>query len=228
MNRPDAFTRSGAAAFLALLLCVGGASNAQTLAVSVEEEPARGEGIRTFTPVFEQIVSFVHPVEFRLVFEDVAGSDYTQQHAPQGETAHDWSQLITLSGHKGIATRQPLTPGAFAQQIATGIQRSCPQTFAARPLGNLKISGHDAFIALVGCGTVASGVPRSETLLLVTIKGAADFFSIQWAERAAAVTQPPVLDEEKWRARFRRLGPIWICNKVPGESPPFVSCVDPG
>lgn len=228
MNRADAYTRFGeVAASLALLLCFGGAGNAQTLAVSVEEEPVRGEGIRTFTPVFDQIVSFVHPVEFRLVFEDVAGPEYIQQHAPKGETVHDWSELITLNGHKGIATRE-LTPGAFAQQVATGIQRSCPQTFAARPLGNLKISGHDAFIALVGCGTVTSATPRSETMLLVTMKGAADFFSIQWAERAAAVAQPPVLDEEKWRARFRRLGPIWICNKVPGESPPFVSCVDPG
>src|SRR5690606_32997600 len=139
--------------------------------------------------------------EFRLLFENVAGPNYIQQHAPQGETTNDWTQLITMTGHKGLAAGQQLTPGAFAQQVAAGIQRSCPETFAARPLGNLAISGHNGFIALVGCGTVTAGEPRSEITLLVTVKGSTDFFSIQWAERGAAVARPPVLDEEKWKAR---------------------------
>lgn len=227
MKRAEAITTYRCfAATVALLCCANGGNSAQTVPVSVEETP-RGTGIRTVTPVFDQIVSFVHPVGFRLVFENVAGSNYIQEHAPQGETTKDWSQLITMTGHKGLAAQSQLTPGAFAQQMAAGIQRSCPDTFAARPLGNLKISGHDGFVALVGCGTVTSGAPRSEVVLLVTAKGTADFFSIQWAERGAPIAQPPLLDEEQWKARFRRLGPIRICGKVPGEGPPFASCMDP-
>lgn len=227
MNDHAAFaTFRGLAASLLWTACAGSVV-AQEIPVSLDDSHTRGAAVRVITPVFDQIVSFVHPVEFGLAFEDSDDRHYVQEHVPAGESTVAWSQMISLSGQKGLAAQSQLTPATYAQQLAEEIQRSCPDTFAARPLGSVKFGIHDGFVALAGCGRVNSGMPRSEVVLLVTVKGSADYYSIQWAERDAAMVQPPLLDEQKWKARFRRLGPIRVCDKVPGEGPPYPSCIQP-
>jgi hypothetical protein len=94
-------------------------------------------------------------------------------------------------------------------------------------LGALQISGFDAFIALVSCGSLTShGIKYSETTLLVAIKGTSDSYTVQWAERAAASSRPMDLDEATWRARFDTLNPINLCPVISGEAAPYPSCLD--
>jgi hypothetical protein len=179
------------------------------------------------TPVFSQLVAFSHPAGFVPALENSNDKNYVQESVPKGQSAEQWSQMVTLTGARGAASNAELTPTSFLGRMAAGLRNNCPNTFSSKPLGTLKISGYDAFIALVGCGTVQTGTPRSEVVLLVAIKGKADMYTIQWAEQAAPVAQAPVLDDTKWAPRFQLLGPIRVCDRVPGEAAPYPSCISP-
>jgi hypothetical protein len=55
------------------------------------------------------------------------------------------------------------------------------------------------------------------------VKGAADAYTVQWAERAAA--SDAAIDEAVWRGRLHELMPIRLCAIVPGEAAPYPSCL---
>jgi hypothetical protein len=193
----------------------------------IEALRKQGYSVRMISPIFSQLVMLSLPKGFTTVFENTSGSQYTREAVLDGESVERWSQMITVTGAKGLAANPRLTAQSFVEQIAGGFKNACPDTFSAKGLGALKISGRDAFIALAGCGTVASdGSARSESALLVVIKGTADYYTIQWAERGPASARPMVLDEAMWKERFDRLGPIKLCPVKPGEAPPYPSCAD--
>jgi hypothetical protein len=195
---------------------------------SVDQLKEQGYAVRVISPIFSQLVMFSFPKGFKTVFENTNGNRYTREAVLEGETVDQWSQMITVSGAQGLAANQNLSAQSFAEQIASGFKRACPDTFAAKGLGAVKISGQDAFIGLASCGTVPSGTTKhSETALLIAIKGAADYYTIQWAERETASGQPMALNEAKWTDRFRRLNPIKLCAVVAGEAAPYPSCVGP-
>ena len=73
---------------------------------------------------------------------------------------------------------------------------------------------------------MASGGAHSESALLVAIKGTADSYTIQWAERGPASARPMTFDDAMWKERFNKLGPIKLCPIKPGEAAPYPSCVD--
>jgi hypothetical protein len=188
---------------------------------------AQGYSVRMISPIFSQLVMLSLPKGFTTVFENTSGSQYTREAVLDGETVERWSQMITVTGAKGLASNPRVTAQSFLEQIAGGFKNACPDTFSAKGLGALKISGRDAYIALAGCGTVSSdGSAHSESALLIAIKGAADYYTIQWAERGPASGRPTTFDEAMWRDRFNRLGPIKLCPIRPGEAPPYPSCVD--
>jgi hypothetical protein len=186
----------------------------------------RAQAVSAVTPVFGQLVMLSYPPGFKPAHENSTGSQYIQESVLEGESVEKWSQMITLTGVKGLAANPKATPQLLVQHIAGGFQRACPSSFAVRGLGNLKISGYDAFAAVVGCGAVQSGAHRSEVALLIAVKGFSDYYTIQWAERAAPSNEAPILDDTKWSARFRRLNPIKLCDRVPNEPAPYPSCVN--
>ncbi len=199
---------------------------AQDRSSNVDELRERGFKVATITPVFGQLVGFSYPKGFKAAYENVTATSYIQEHVLEGESAEAWTQMITLSGSKALATNPQATLAAYLQSIAAGIRRACPDTFLAKALGTLKIEGHEGLAGLAGCGTVSSAKPRSEIVLLLVVKGAEDFYSIQWAERGVAVNQAPVFDDGLWKQRYQQLSPIRLCARVPSEAPPYTSCVD--
>jgi hypothetical protein len=89
----------------------------------------------------------------------------------------------------------------------------------------LKTGGLDAFVSVVGCGKVGDSADvRSETALIVAIKGSADIYTVQWAERGAPSPKADV-ENVKWQERLRQLGPLHVCAIVPGEKAPYPSCL---
>jgi hypothetical protein len=133
--------------------------------------------------------------------------------------------MITVTGEKGLAANPDASPETFAGSIAGGFKSACPNSFAAKSLGTTTFGKFDGFIAVIGCGSVDSGQTRhSEAALLITVKGAADYYTIQWAVRGPASDKPPV-DDEQWPARLRELRPIDLCPVVAGEAAPYPSCV---
>jgi hypothetical protein len=193
----------------------------------IEALRKQGYSVRMISPIFGQLVMLSLPKGFTTVFEDTTDGQYTREAVLEGESVERWSQMITVTGAKGLASNPRLTAQSFVEQIAGGFKNACPDTFSAKGLGALKISGRDAFIALAACGTVASdGSAHSESALLVAIKGTADVYTVQWAERGPASARPMALDEAMWKERFNALGPIKLCPIKPGEAPPYPSCAN--
>jgi hypothetical protein len=211
---------------LASLVCSSAMAEEKTT-TNIDKLREQGSSVRMISPIFSQVVMLSFPKGFTTVSEQTNRDHYLREAVLEGETVHRWSQMITVSGTKGIATNPNVTARSWVEGIAGGFKRACPDTFAAKGLGAIKISGQDAFVALTSCGTVqASASKHSETALLVVIQGTADYYSIQWAEREAASSRPMTLDDAKWTERFNKLGPIKVCPRVPGEAAPYPSCIN--
>jgi hypothetical protein len=214
------------ALLVALASCIAVPANAQD-EVDIDALREQGYSVRMISPIFSQLVMLSLPKGFTTVFEDTSGNQYTREAVLDGEAAERWSQMITVTGAKGLATNLRVTAQSFVEQIAGGFKNACPDTFSAKGLGSLKISGRDAYIALAGCGTVsADGSAHSESALLVAIKGAADYYTIQWAERGPVSARPVAFDKAMWKERFNKLSPIKLCPIKPREAPPYPSCVN--
>ncbi|MBN8993118.1 MAG: hypothetical protein J0H42_33205 [Rhizobiales bacterium] len=182
----------------------------------------------TFTvisPIFGQLVTFSLPGGFTTVFENTNGPNYIREAVPKGETAKSWTQMITATGVKGAAGSAMVSPEIFAGSLVGGFKSACPETFAAQGVGPTKFGDQDAYVAVASCGRVESSADKhSEIALIVTVKGSADYYTLQWAERGPA-TGRNVIDADKWLARLRQLQPIRLCPIVPGEAAPYPSCV---
>jgi hypothetical protein len=189
---------------------------------------ASAEGPTAFkviSPIFGQLVTFSMPSAFVAIGENTNGPSYIREAVLRGETADRWTQMITVTGAKGLVANPKVTPETFAASIAGGFKSACPDTFAAKGLGPAKFGDQDAYVALASCGSVVSALDKhSETALVVAVKGSADYYTLQWAERSPA-SGKPVVDEAKWLERLRQLQPIRLCPIVPGEAAPYPSCV---
>jgi hypothetical protein len=185
------------------------------------------KGFTVISPIFSQLVAFKLPTPFKTAFENATATQYIREAVPHGETVKAWTQMITVTGYKQLASNPRLTPRAFASQIARGFQRNCPETFSSAGFGEKKLGDHIAFLSVAGCGSVAGSPDKhGEIALLITIKGEADYYTIQWAERQASSPQRPRIDTEKWFERIDKLGPIKLCAIIAEEKAPFPSCVE--
>lgn len=186
----------------------------------------QGYSVRTITPIFSQLVTFSFPKGFVPAFEDAKGGQYIQESVLDGESVKRWSQMVTITGAKNLASNPNVTPARFASGMADGFKRVCPDSYSATSLGDIKFGSHDGFVAVVSCGVAGSvGEPHSESMLLIVIKGESDYYTIQWAERGEASKTPIKFDSAKWVDRLKRLTPIKLCPIVPGEQAPYPSCV---
>lgn len=192
---------------------------------------ASAEGPPAFTVVssiFGQLVTFSMPSAFVVVGENTNGPSYIREAVLKGETANRWTQMITVTGAKGLVANPKITPEALAASIAGGFKSACPDTFAAKGIGAIKFGEQEGYVALASCGSVLSAPDKhSETALVVAVKGITDYYTLQWAERTPS-SGKPVIDEVKWQERLRQLQPIRLCPIVPGEAAPYPSCVSKG
>jgi hypothetical protein len=197
-----------------------------SLALASVAQAQAPQSFRVISPIFAQLVSFAMPSHFVVVFENTKGGHYIREAVLKGETPERWTQMITVTGEKGLTSNPGASPEKFAGSIAGGFKTACPDSFAAKPLGAASFGRFEGFIAVIGCGRVDSGATRhSETALLITLKGTTDYYTIQWAVRGVESDEPPINDE-RWQARLRELRPIDLCPIVPGEAAPYPSCVN--
>ncbi|HWZ62449.1 MAG TPA: hypothetical protein VNX02_05460 [Steroidobacteraceae bacterium] len=180
---------------------------------------------RAISPVFHQLIAFSLPAPFKVAFEKTTDGFYIREHVPEGETVDEWSKMITLTGARGLSYNPGASPQAYLQALARGFQRHCPDTFVSLDLGpqpNLPQS----FATVASCGRVSSGgKARSETSVMLAIKGSDDYYTLQWTEHGADSSHPLALDSRYWSSRLAALGPVQLCPIVPGEPPPYESCV---
>jgi hypothetical protein len=178
------------------------------------------------SPIYGQLVRFSMPSTFVLAFENTNGGSYIREAVLKGETVKAWTQMITVTGAKGVAGNPQATPEKFAVSMAAGFKKACPDTFAVKPFGAAKFGDQDGFVAVVGCGRIETSADKhGETALIIAVKGSADYYTIQWAERAPSSAEKPAIDDAKWQERLSKLKPIRFCPIVPGEAAPYPSCV---
>jgi hypothetical protein len=159
-------------------------------------------------------------------FEKTNGPSYIREAVLKGETVEAWTQMITVTGAQGTAANPQVTPEKFAVSMAAGFKKACPDTFAVKPFGAVRLGDQDAFVAVVGCGRIETTPDKhGEIALIVAVKGSADYYTIQWAERAPSSADRPGINEAKWQDRLNKLQPIRFCPIVPGEAMPYPSCV---
>jgi hypothetical protein len=199
--------------------------------LSASAIPSRAESpapssFTVISPVFGQLLRFSLPAKFVAVFENTEEQFYIREAVPKGETAGAWTQMITATGSRGMATAANFSPQKLAASIALGFKKACPESFAVKDLGETKFGGQDGYLAVASCGKVNSSADgHSESALIVAVKGTVDAYTIQWAERTPHVSLPPGIDEAIWRERLAELMPIRLCAIVPGEAAPFPSCL---
>jgi hypothetical protein len=196
-----------------------------TLAIAslIAAQAGASPTITAVTPIFGQVIALSSPPQFRMVNEETKGNSYLQESVKSGESVDHWSEMITLTGHKGAASVPQGSAKGFVLDIFKGFQTACPSTFSILPLGPRSIDGREGFAAIGSCGAVSTAeeaskhAAHSETALIVGIKGRADIYTIQWAERGQPSNRPLTLDPGIWADRFKQLEPIRICEHGPNE-----------
>ena len=185
---------------------------------------------RVISPIFGQLVTFSMPASFVVAYENTNGPNYIREAVLKGETVNRWTQMITVTGAKGLVgspkANPDATPETFAGSIVGGFRSACPESFAAQGFGPTKLGDQDAYVAVASCGSVGTD-RHGEIALVVAVKGRADYYTLQWAERTPAGGKPAI-DEAKWLDRLRQLQPIRFCPIVPGEAAPYPSCATKG
>ena len=197
-----------------------GSQNDQGSAV----QPSR----RTFmmTGIFSDIVRYPQPDGFYPAYQNTNGGHYIQEMVLMGVTVDHWTQMVSVTGARGNAGNQNATPRSRLDLSANVFRNACPGTYADKPLGATTISGHEAYVAWISCGsTTRGGSAHSESTLIVSIKGTADYYTVQWAESGPASRQPLTFNWAKWGDRAEKLTPMKICPRVPGEPVPYPSCL---
>lgn len=192
-------------------------SGAGSAASAGEPSEKTGWTLRVMSPIFSELVMISQPADFVVRFENTKGGSYIREAVPKGETVEDWSQMITVTGLEGATKTGQLTPQTFFENIAGGFQRACPETFASVALKPLEVDGHPAYAAVASCGQVLAGKPRSETAAILVIQGKKDFYTLQWAERGQASSDPLAIDKSLWQARLDKFLPVDLCNIAPGK-----------
>lgn len=182
----------------------------------------------TVTPIFGELFVMKFLPQFREQGTQTRGSSFLRSMLLNTDDNLRWTQRVLLTANKLEAKDDSQTPRDKVMAIAASFNQACPTTFFAKPLSSLRIaSGHDAYLALVSCGShtmTNSKLATSETTLVLAIKGKLNFYFVQWSERGAPseITLNPNL--ELWQQRMRSLAPFGICTEVPGEGAPYPSC----
>lgn len=184
--------------------------------------------VRNIVPVFGQLVSFAMPKGFVPAFEEAKGNFYIWEAVPDGETTSAWTQMLTLTGLRGLVVNANVNAEAIAVNIAKGFQRTCPDTFGVANARVGDIGGKEAFGVVVSCGIANPKGPKaaqySESALVVAIKGYENYYTLQWAERGAAVPARPKIEVQKWVPKLKLLDETRLCALIPEEQPPYPSC----
>jgi hypothetical protein len=187
---------------------------------------AHADGTATFTavtPIFSQVIALRTPTQFMMVNEETKGGSYIQESVKAGDTVDRWSEMITVTGREGAASLPQASAKSFVLNIFKNFQSACPTTYSTLELGSRKVDGREGFAAIASCGSVstveeaAKKAAHSETALVLGIRGSADIYTVQWAQRGQPSAHPLTLDAAVWVDRFKILDPIRVCEHGPNQ-----------
>lgn len=201
------------------------AEDLRSLNQQVEKLRAENYSVLATYPIYNQILAISFPRGFVPVTQTTRGPSYLQESVPNGESAEQWTQMLSITGAQRAALNPRVTVDSAKEFFINGYRRSCPDTLALLDLDDGGLKGLAARAVVVSCGSDQSEA-RSESMLLIVLKGTEDYYTIQWATRGPASSRPLQLDRAEWVSRLHRLQPIKLCPRIPGEQAPYPSCID--
>jgi hypothetical protein len=188
------------------------------------------ETVEARVPVYGQVISF--PLVFTPApiyeFQTPEGF-FLSEWVPQGETAEVWTQMQTLTGHRGVGAGQDAAAAArlgesIAAHFLDGYRNACQVQVDALPLPlTANQNSRASFAAYLGCAHVA-GTEHSEEMVILVMVGATDSYTLQWAERGPARDRFDRAAFDRWRPRIDALSEARLCIPAPGEPEPYPSC----
>jgi len=182
--------------------------------------------VATISPIFSQLLRFQLPAGYTSVSEDTHGEHYLREYVPAGQSVDGWSRMITIRGFRNLASKPAVTPQSYAGSIAAGFQRACQPSYSAQVIDEGQVDGADMVAFVASCGISPKSGNRSETALIIALKGSSDYYAVQWAERGEPSATPLDIDAAYWREKYQQLLPIKLCTRVAGEAAPYPSCVN--
>lgn len=197
------------------------------LALSLLPLPVFAENSTIIAPVFAQLITGPLPDGFVAAFENATETGYINESVLVGETLENWTQLITLTGAKGLAQGDTPTGAlGFADYLAGQYKGACPTSNVAEQFEVPSIKGaRESFMGYLSCGSVNGGA-QSESMVFLVMVGAEDIYTLQWAEHAPADDQGVAYSAEKWGPRLDvMLSAARLCEILPNESAPYPSCI---
>ena len=207
------------------LLACHGVSHAEDAAQL--QSYLKTHAVASITPIFSQLLRVQLPAGYSTVYEDTRGAHYIHEAVLNGENVDNWSRMFTITGFRDLASKPAVTPKSYAGSIAAGFQRACQPSFSAQLIDEVQIDGVDMVALVASCGiSPTKNGKRSETALIIALKGSSDYYTVQWAERGAPSATPRAIDVAHWREKYQQLLPIKLCARVAGEAAPYPSCVN--
>jgi hypothetical protein len=92
------------------------------LASSASAQAPAPAAFTVISPIFGQLVTFSMPAGFVAVAENTNGPNYIREAVLKGETATSWTQMITVTGAKGLAGNPKVSPVTVAGSIVGGLR----------------------------------------------------------------------------------------------------------
>lgn len=188
----------------------------------------RQDTIITVTPIFSQLLRLTVPKNFTVGTSSLQPNNYLQELILNNDSKNRWSDMITITGIKGLSANPKATPTAILQSFEAGFRKSCPTTFSSRLLFEGSVSVvHPAVFTVISCGeSPTTNKETSEAALIGVISGAKDVYTVQWALRGPVSHKPIAISPDDWRQRLDSLKSLVLCDRVPGEDAPFPSCMN--
>lgn len=161
--------------------------------------PAWADTITFQTTAFSQGFSIQLPAHFQPGYEELTNGSYILELVPQGERVEDWTEMFTLTALQG----QSGAGRAYADSILNGFAQACPDSFAHAELDPPAFAGAEAvMLAYASCGDLGG---YAESVVFLTLNGAADAYSVQLAERSMPQAVPIAFDAGYWAERVDML-----------------------
>lgn len=196
------------------------------MAALIAAPPVWADTATLIAPVFSQLVTAPLPEGFVTAYENATATGYINEAVPDGETVENWTQMITLTGAKGLALGDaPTNALAFAEFLAASYRQACPESLSVAQLIPGPVPGvQDMFAGYLSCGTLNGGA-QSESMVFLVLVGREDIYTLQWAEHGAASAVPIAYPGGVWAERLGILhARAKVCDPVAGEAPPYPSC----
>jgi hypothetical protein len=122
------------------------------------------------------------------------------EEVPAGETVEKWTRMVTTQWFAGANMR--VTPPQFLQNVAAGLDQSCPKSKISTPVISTR-GGRPAAQMRVDCPFLPS-TGKPETFIMLAIAGASDLHVKQVAFRRV-----PTAADVSWGETF--LAGVTLC-----------------